>query len=61
MAEKPNKFMFFNKIMRTVFCSIGLHFWKTKSFSFTVFVVKEHCNCRFCNKEKIFISENDCL
>lgn len=43
-----------------LFCYIGLHNWKTTEKTYTVFVIKEYCKCKFCKKEKVFVSENDC-
>jgi hypothetical protein len=53
---KPN----FRAFMR-IFCYLGLHYYKTKEYSMTTFVVKEYCECKNCGKQKVFVSENDSI
>ena len=49
-----------NKLM-SIFCYFGLHYYKTKEYSMTTFVVKEYCECKNCGKQKVFIRENDLI
>lgn len=43
------------------FCFFGIHYYKTKEYSMTTFVVKEYCECKNCGKQKVFVSENDSI
>lgn len=60
MQFLKNKKINFKVFMR-LFCFFGIHFYKTKEYSMTTFVVKEYCECKNCGKQKIFISENDLM
>jgi hypothetical protein len=53
---KPN----FRTFLR-FFCFFGIHYYKTKEYSMTTFVVKEYCECKNCEKLKVFVSENDSI
>lgn len=48
------------------FCKIGIHSWKVIDSKVTVydnektiFIIKEHCKCKHCPKETIFIYDSD--